>query len=123
MRELLAEAEEHDDRRAWLAIEIFCYRVIKYIGAYIAALGGADAIVFTGGIGENAAPIRARICQGLEWMGLDISPARNAEKLGGAEGLISTDDSRLQAWVIPTDEELLIARDTFRVVTGLETRY
>jgi acetate kinase len=123
MRELLAEAEEHDDRRAWLAIELFCYRVIKYVGAYMAALGGADAIVFAGGIGENAAPIRARICQGLEWMGLDISPARNAEKLGGAEGLISTDDSRLQAWVIPTDEELLIARDTFRVVTGLETRY
>lgn len=123
MRELLAEAEEHDDRRAWLAIELFCYRVVKYVGAYMAALGGADAIVFAGGIGENAAPVRARICQGLEWMGLELSPARNAEKLGGAEGLISTDTSRLQAWVIPTDEELLIARDTFRVVSGMETRY
>jgi acetate kinase len=123
MRELLAEAEEHDDRRAWLAIELFCYRIVKYIGAYMAALGGADAIVFAGGIGENAAPIRARICQGLEWMGLELSPARNAEKTRGKEGLITSDDSALQAWVIPTDEELLIARDTFRVVTGIETRY
>src|SRR5207237_4962135 len=70
MRELLAEAHENDDRRARLAIEIFCYRARKYIGAYLAGVGGADAVVFTGGIGENAAEVRARICAGLAWLGL-----------------------------------------------------
>ena len=64
------------DGRAWLAIEIFCYRVRKYVGAYLAALGGADAIVFAGGIGENAPEIRARICAGLEWTGLAVDAAR-----------------------------------------------
>jgi acetate kinase len=123
MRELLAEADEHDDRRARLAIEIFCYRVRKYIGAYLAAIGGADAIVFTGGVGENAPEIRARIAAGLEWMGLALNGQRNAATVRGAEGRISTDDSRLHAWVIPTDEELLIARDTARLVLGLEPRY
>jgi len=123
MRELLAEAEEHDDRRARLAIEIFCYRARKYVGAYLAALGGADAVVFTGGVGENAAPIRSRICEGLEWAGLTVSPERNAATVGRKEGRISADAAGLEAWVIPTDEELLIARDTFRVVQGVETRY
>src|SRR5690606_11840768 len=111
MRELLAESEEHDDRRARLAIEVFCYRARKYIGSYVAALGGARAVVFTGGIGENAAAVRARICAGLEWMGLELDPGRNAEHAGGREGRISVEGSRLAAWVIPTDEELLIARD------------
>jgi len=123
MRELLAEAEEHDDRRAWLAIEIFCYRARKYIGAYLAALGGADAVVFSGGIGENAPGIRTRICDGLEWAGLEISPAQNAGITKRQEGRISVDGAGMEAWVIPTDEELLIARDTYRVVQGIETRY
>lgn len=123
MRELLAEADEHDDRRARLAIDVFCYRVRKYIGAYLAAMGGADAIVFAGGIGENSAAVRARICEGLEWLGLTLDAARNDGAKGGYEGRISTDDSRLAAWVIPTDEELLIARDTFRVVTGIASRF
>ena len=123
MRELLAEADEHDDRRARLAIEIFCYRVRKYIGAYLAAIGGADAIVFTGGVGENAAGIRARIADGLQWMGLSVDEPHNVRTVHGAEGRISTGDSRLHAWVIPTDEELLIARDTTRLVLGLEPRY
>jgi acetate kinase len=123
MRELIAEAEEHDDRRACLAIEIFCYRVRKYIGAYLAGIGGADAIIFTGGIGENAASVRRRICDGLEWMGLTLDDSANAACTSGVEGRISTDDSRLHAWVIPTDEELLIARDTTRLVLGLEPRY
>jgi acetate kinase len=123
MRELLAEAEEHDDRRACLAIEIFCYRARKYIGSYLAALGGADAVVFAGGVGENAPGIRARICEGLQWAGLEISPSRNAEMVGHKEGKISASGSRMEAWVIPTDEELLIARDTYRVVEGMETRY
>jgi acetate kinase len=123
VRELLAEAEEHDDRRARLAIDIFCYRVRKYIGAYLAALGGADAIVFTGGVGENGAPVRARICDGLEWCGIALDPARNAATVGRLEGRIDRDGGGVEVWVIPTDEELLIARDAFRVVSGVETRY
>lgn len=123
MRELLAEAHEHDDRRARLAIEIFCYRARKYIGAYLAAMGGADAVIFTGGIGENSAEIRARICDGLQWMGLELDERANAEAVGGVEARISPPESRLAAWVIPTDEELLIARDTVRLVLGLDTRY
>lgn len=123
MRELLAEAEEHDDRRARLAIDLFCYRVRKYVGAYAAALGGADAVCFAGGIGENSAEVRARICEGLEFLGLRLDPERNAAVTGGREGCISVEGDRLEAWVIPTDEELLIARDTFRVVHGIESRY
>lgn len=123
MRELLAEAEEHDDRRARLAIELFCYRARKYIGAYLAALGGAQAVVFTGGIGENAAVVRAQICDGLAWLGLELDPTRNAGCVNGQEGRIDADGSRLEAWVIPTDEELLIARDSWRVVTGAASRF
>ena len=123
MRELLAEADEHDDRRARLAIEIFCYRARKYVGCYLAAMNGADAVLFTGGIGENAARVRARICEGLEWLGVALDAERNAATVGGAEGRISADTSRVEAWVLPTDEELLIARDTVRVVQGLESRY
>ena len=117
MRELHAELTEHDDRRVRLAIEIFCYRARKYIGAYLAGMGGADAIVFTGGIGENSPGVRARICSGMEWAGLRIDAARNQETVG-QEGKICTDDSRLLAYAIPTDEELLIARDTVRVILG-----
>ncbi len=123
MRELLAEAHENDDRRARLAIEIFCYRARKYVGAYLAALGGADAVVFTGGIGENSAEVRARICAGLEWFGLELDTERNAAHTDGREGLITRDGARLAAYVIPTDEELLIARDTARVVSGAPQRY
>jgi acetate kinase len=97
--------------------------VRKYIGAYLAALGGADAIVFTGGVGENGAPVRARICDGLEWCGIALDPARNAATVGRLEGRIDRDGGKVEVWVIPTDEELLIARDAFRVVSGVETRY
>jgi acetate kinase len=123
MRELLEEAHENNDRRARLAIEIFCYRARKYIGAYLTAMGGADAIVFTGGIGENAAEVRAQICDGLQWMGLELDVERNAKCVGGCEGSISTEGSRLAAYTIPTDEELLIARDTVRSVRGAPQRY
>jgi acetate kinase len=119
MRELLAEAEENDDRRAWLAIEIFGYRIKKYIGAYLAAMGGADAIIFTGGIGENAAEIRHLVLQDMEWAGLHVDSHANTSLGRGEAGRISRDDSPMQAWVIPTNEELLIARDTVRLVTGL----
>jgi acetate kinase len=120
MRDLLAEEAEHDDRRARLAIDLFCYRARKYVGAYLAALGGADSLVFTGGIGENAPAIRARVCAGLEWLGLELDPERNAAATGGRAGPIHRDGSRLAAWVIPTDEELMIARDAVRVVQGVE---
>ena len=120
MRELLDEARENNDRRALLAIELFCYRARKYIGAYLAAMGGADGIIFTGGIGENSAEIRSRICQGLEWCGLQLDVAANSAKTGGNEGLISAADSQLKAYVIPTDEELLIARDTVRCVHNVQ---
>jgi acetate kinase len=123
MRELMAEADESNDRRAALAMEIYCYRVRKYIGSYLAAMGGAHALVFTGGVGENAARIRAQICDGLEWMGLTLDPETNARMNDGAEGRISAAGSRLEAWVIPTDEELMIARDTARLVLGADTRY
>jgi len=111
MRVLLHELTDHEDRRVRLAIEMFCYRARKYIGAFLAAMGGADAIIFTGGIGENSAEIRSRICEGLEWLGLRLDYDKNYQAVG-KECLISTDDSHLQAFVIPTDEEVLIARDT-----------
>jgi acetate kinase len=117
MRVLQSELKEHEDRRVRLAEEVFCYRARKYIGAFLAAMGGADAIVFTGGIGENSPEIRQSICQGLEWAGLKIDVERNNETIG-REGIITTDDSRLSAFAIPTDEELLIARDTVRVLKG-----
>jgi len=116
MRELLAEAHEENDRRAMLAIEIFCYRVRKYIGAYLAAMNGADAVVFTGGIGEHSPEVRARICDGLQWMGIDLDEQLNRKHTGDREGLISKEGSRPAVYVIPTDEELLIARDTVRCV-------
>ena len=123
MRELLAEAHEHDDRRACLAIEIFCYRACKYIGSYLAAMNGAEAIVFTGGIGQNSAEIRARICSELVWMGVELDAELNSKHGADKGGRISTDNSRVAIYVIPTNEELLIARDTVRVVTGTPQRF
>ena len=123
MRELLAEEHENNDRRSHLAVEIFCYRARKYIGAFLAAAEGAEAIVFTGGIGENSAEIRSRICKGLEWMGLELDQQQNDSAGAEAEGRISTGSSRLAAFVIATDEELLIARDTVRAVEGVRARY
>jgi acetate kinase len=123
MRELLAEAHENDDRRARLAVELFCYRARKYIGAYLAAMNGADAIVFTGGIGQNSPEVRARICEGLSWLGVQVDDERNTAHTSGRKGQISTEESRVAVYVIPTNEELLIARDTVRVVTGAPQRF
>ncbi|KAB8029712.1 acetate/propionate family kinase [Fluviispira multicolorata] len=116
MRELLDEEKEHHDRRATLAINMFTMRIKHYIGAYLTEMGGADAILFTGGIGENSAEIRKRICENMKFLGLEIDDALNKQKCFGAEGEISTPSSKLKAWVIPTNEELMIARDTFRCV-------
>ena len=116
MRELLAE-EAKGHERAHLAIEMFCYRLRKYIAAYAGAMGGVDAIIFTGGIGENSPPIRERSLRGLEFMGLVLDPERNRAAVGRAAE-ISAEGSTLRALVIPTNEELLIARDTLRLVEG-----
>jgi len=123
MRELIAEAHEHDDRRARLAIEIFCYRARKYIGSYLAAMNGAEGIVFTGGIGENSAEIRAKICGELSWLGVELDADRNSNHGASMNGQISAGTSRLAVYVIPTNEELLIARDTVRVVSGAPQRF
>jgi acetate kinase len=117
MRKLIEQSEKGNDR-ARAAIDVFCYRVKKYIGAYLATLNGADAVLFTGGIGENAPSVRAQICEGLDSLGIVLDPARN-EAAQGAACRVSSDDSACQVWVIPTNEELLIARDTLRCILGL----
>ena len=117
MRVLEAKAENDSDRAASLAIEMFCYRARKYIGSYLAALGGAKALIFTGGIGANSPSIRKTICSGLEWFGLRLDDDKNA-CLIGREGCFTQNSARLSAYVIPTDEELLIARDAFRCLIG-----
>ena len=108
MRELLGR--EPHDARAQLAVELFCYRARKYVGAYLAALGGAEALIFTGGIGENSPDVRARLTHGLDWFGLALDAERNRSAIG-QEGRIGTETARVQALVIPTDKELVIAQD------------
>jgi acetate kinase len=110
MRTLLAS----EDPRARFAVELFIYRIGRELGSLAAALEGVDALVFTGGIGERAVPIRERACRQAGWLGLELDPAAN-----GADGpRISADGSRVAAWVIPTDEELMIARHTFDLLQG-----
>jgi acetate kinase len=108
MRDLLGRAPT--DAAARLAVEMFCHRARKYLGAYLAVLGGADAVLFSGGIGEHQAPIRERICEGFEWCGLVLDPARDAAR--GGPRLISAAGARIAAWVVPADEESAIAADT-----------
>ena len=103
-------AAAEGNERAQLALDKFAYEVRKYIGAYTAALGGVDAIVFTAGVGENSAEMRARILSGLEYLGVKIDPEKN--KIRGQEIDISAADSAVRVLVIPTNEELMIARDT-----------
>ena len=98
------------DKACRLALDKFCYEVKKYVGAYAAALGGLDCLVFTAGVGENGPATRASVCEGLEFMGVKLDPVRN--QVRGEEALISADDSRVKVWVIPTNEELMIAQDT-----------
>jgi acetate kinase len=114
MRNLIA-SQEQGDERAKIAIEIFCYRLKKYIGSYLAALGHTDAIVFTGGIGENNAMIRQESLKGLEQLGIWLDVQANAGNQAGQEGLISKEGSPVKVFVVPTNEELQIARDTFAI--------
>ena len=106
------------DQRARDAVDVFCYRLIQFIGAYATVLSGADAILFTGGIGENSSEIRAQVCEGLAWLGVELDAPAN-DKVRGTDACITTSASKTPAWVIPTDEELLIARDTFRCIQGI----
>jgi acetate kinase len=110
MRTLLDQ--ENRDRRAGDAIETFIYRICQEIGSLTATLGGIDALIFTGGIGEHAVSIRWRVCSSFHWMGLDLDDAANEQ--GGPR--ISRPGSRISAWVIPTNEELMIARHTQQLI-------
>ena len=110
----LDQAAEQGNEAAQLALDKFAYEVRKYIGAYAAALGGLDCLVFTAGVGENSASMRQSICQGLEFLGVELDPEKNAMR--GEERMISTEGSRVQVWVIPTNEELMIAQDTAELV-------
>jgi acetate kinase len=114
MRELL----EADDDRAELAIELFCYRARKYIGAYLAVLGGADAIVFGGGVGENSPPIRARICEGMDWSGIELDEDRNELAVG--KELRVDADGPVEVWVMLVDEAEVMARDAEALLGGEE---
>jgi acetate kinase len=107
----LLDREPHDVRAAE-AVAVFCYQIKKAIGAFAAALGGVDALVFAGGIGENSPTLRARICDGLGFLGIEIDPDRNA----GKEGLVSREGARVKVRVIPTDEEIVIAKSTARLL-------
>jgi acetate kinase len=117
MRTLIEEAEQGNDR-AQIAIDVFAYRAKKYIGAYYAAMDGADAIIFTGGIGERAPLVRAEICEKMTSMGIKIDTRRNNRAVG-EEGEITTKDSETEVWVIPTNEELVLARDTLRCMLNI----
>ena len=108
-RDLEKAAEEGNDR-AQLALDKFIYEVKKYIGAYATVMGGVDAILFTAGIGENSADLRAKICEGLEYMGIKMDVEKN--KVRGQEAVVSADDSKVKIFIIPTNEELMIAMDT-----------
>ena len=118
MRELIDEANENHDRRAILAIEIFCYRAAKYIGSYLAAMNGADALIFAGGIGENSPYVRKLICEKLQWFGIELNTENNESLKEGNAEIISKEKSRAKIYVVPTNEELLIARDTVRLINS-----
>ncbi len=113
MRDVL-KAVGDGDLRAELGVALFCYRVKKYIGAYLAAMNGADAVVFTGGIGEHSPEVRLRICSGLDWLGVSLNPAANLAVEG--EGRIGF--GPVAVWVVPTREEMVIARETASLLAG-----
>ncbi len=117
MREIVTEMNNGDKKATW-AFEVFCYRVKKYVGAYAAAMGGVDALVFTGGIGENSADVRKACCEGLGFMGIEVDDALNTS--ADREKSISRPGSQAAVLVIPTNEELVIALDTVEIVEKLK---
>jgi acetate kinase len=112
----LEEAAEKGHARAALALDAFVASIRHYVGAYLTVLAGADAIVFTGGIGENSQRVRTGVCRDMQWAGLRLDPARNVAVKG--ETRISSDDSRVEAWVVPTNEELVVARQAAELIGG-----
>lgn len=112
----LEEAAAAGNERAQLALDVFVSGIRHYLGAYLVELGGADAIVFTGGIGENGKQIRTAVCAGLEELGIKLDPAANQSAKG--ESKISAADSRVQIWVVPTNEEIIVARQTRTLLEG-----
>jgi len=117
MREIIKSMNEGNERSKY-AFEVFCYRIKKYIGAYAAALGGIDAVVFTGGIGENSSEVRKEVLSNLEFLGIELDDEKNL--INNGERIITKDHSKVKVFVIPTNEELVIALDTAQIVT--ETR-
>lgn len=115
MREIEA-ADANGDKMANLALAMYNYRIKKYIGAYAAAMNGVDVIVWTAGVGENQEGVRWDSCQGLDYLGVKMDAERNHVR--STEQILSTDDSKVKVVMIPTDEEIVIARDTFAIVTG-----
>jgi acetate kinase len=111
MREILASVKD-EQKRSIYAFEIFCYRIKKYVGAYTAAMGGLDALVFTGGIGENSPEVREEVCKNLEYLGINLDKLKNENR----ENVISDNSSRVKVYRIPTNEELVIAMDTSKIV-------
>ena len=116
MRDIETAAAD-GNHRAQVALDIYHYRIKKYIGAYAAAMGGVDVVIFTGGVGENGWETREEVSKGLEFMGIEFDRAKNT-KLRGKEALISTPESKVTVMVVPTNEELVIAEDTFEIVTA-----
>lgn len=114
MRKII-DAARNGDKRSQAALDVFCYRIKKYIGAYAAAMGGVDVIVFTAGIGENASSVRTSACEGLEFLGVELDQYENT-KAENAERQISKERSKVKVWVVPTNEELVIAEHTLHVV-------
>ncbi len=113
----IEEAANEGNERAQLALDVFAYKVRKYIGGYAAAMGGVDAIVFTAGLGENSVTMRDKICQGLEYLGTRVDPVKN--NLRGKAAEISVDGAKVKIFVIPTNEELVIAKDTEQICANL----
>jgi acetate kinase len=114
MREVEVAADEGNNR-AKLALEMYNYRIIKYIGSYAAAMGGVDMIVFTGGIGENASRVREAVCSKFQFLGLELDAEKNSE-VHGQEAIISKAASKIQTLVVPTNEEHVIAKETMKVI-------
>ena len=107
---------ESDDERARLAVDSYCYRVRKYLGAYLAVLGGAEAIVFGGGVGENSPAVREKILAGMEWCGIEIDPEKNRRANGMSR--ISNSRSQVEVWVVPVNEALILAHEAASVMAA-----
>jgi len=115
MREIIAAVKDNQQRSKW-AFEIFCYRIKKYVGAYAAAMGGLDGLIFTGGIGENSSEVREAVCKDLKFLGIELDELKNKN----ADEMISKDNSKVAVMRIPTNEELVIALDTAKIVSELK---